>query len=174
MALLQNKTYIKISSISINYIQHRADVVTRRYPSQQQREEEKTYFSELSAFVYKAYNTVIDMNRQVAQAQEEAGLTSSNAQEVFSKNPKLKPLIDKYHEIYTEYGYLRTVLGNHKIEKSNLKYLSLWESLGLADNLCTPPPIRSEVTMSINIPEKTDLSTVYPAIKAVLPDAIDC
>lgn len=174
MALLQNETYIKISSINIDYVRNLANVTTRRYPTQQQREAEKAYFSELSIFVYRAYQTVIDMNGQVMKAMQEAGFTEEKATEVFSKHPRLKPLIDKYHEIYAEYGYLRTMLGKSEVSRSTLKYLSLWESLGLTEKLCTPLPIYSEVSMSIEIPEKTDLSTVYPAIKAVLPNSVDC
>lgn len=174
MALLQDETYIKISSISVDYDKGTAEIFIHHYPSQELRQAAKSKLSMISAFNFKAYKTVMDMHAQVTAEQEKAGLTAENAYTIFSKNTKLKTLIDKFNAIYKEYGLLRTYLGNSKIEKNSLKYLSLWESLGLTDELCRPLPTYTQVSFSIQIPEKTDLSTLYPIVKQTLPNAVDC
>lgn len=174
MALLQNKTYIKISSISIDYDRGTAEVSTQHYPTQELRQAAKSKLSMISAFNFKAYKAVMDMHAQVTEEQEKAGLTSENAFTVFSKNTKLKTLIDKFNAIYEEYGVLKAYLGRSKIEKTSLRYLSFWESLGLTDELCQPLPSYGQVSFSIPVPEKTDLSSIYPIVKQTLPNAIDC
>lgn len=174
MALLQNETYIKISSISIDYDKGTAEVSTQHYPTQELRQTAKSKLSMISAFNFKAYKAVMDMHAQVIEEQEKAGLTSENAYTIFSKNTKLKTFIDKFNAIYKEYGVLRTYLGRFKIEKTSLQYLSFWESLGLTDELCQPLPSYGQVSFSIQVPEKTDLSSIYPIVKQTLPNAIDC
>ena len=128
----------------------------------------------ISAFTFKAYKMIMDMHAQVTAEQEKAGLTAENAYTVFSKNTQLKTLIDKFNAIYGEYGVLRTYLGRSSIEKNSLKYLSFWESLGLTDELCQPLPSYGKVSFSIQIPEKTDLSSIYPIVKQSMPNAVDC
>ena len=174
MALLQNETYIKISSISIDYDRGTAEVCTHHYPTQELRQAAKSKLSMISAFNFKAYKTIMDMHAQVIEEQEKAGLTAENAYTVFSNNTKLKTLIDKFNAIYEEYGILKTYLGRSEIEKNSLRYLSFWESLGLTDELCQPLPSYGQVSFSIPVPEKTDLSSIYPIVKQTLPNAIDC
>ena len=174
MALLQNETYIKISSISIDYDRGTAEVHTHHYPTQELRQAAKSKLLMISAFNFKAYKAIMDMHAQVIEEQEEAGLTTENAFTILSKNTKLKTLIDKFNAIYKEYGILKTYLGRSKIEKNSLRYLSFWESLGLTDELCQPLPSYAQVSFSIEVPEKTDLSSIYPIVKQTLPNAIDC
>lgn len=174
MALLQNETYIKISSISVDYDRGTAEVFTHHYPTQELREIAKSKLSMISTFTFKAYRTIMDMHAQVTAEQEKAGLTAENAYTIFSQNTNLKTLIDKFNTIYEEYGVLKTYLGRSKIEKNSLRYLSFWESLGLTDELCQPLPSYGTVSFSIPIPEKTDLSSIYPIVKQTLPNAVDC
>lgn len=174
MALLQNNVYLKISSISVDYLHSRADVLICTYPTEQDRLIEKEKISEQSKFIFAAYSTIMNMQSQLIEKQQECGLPEKNQEEVFSAHPELKKLIDDYYSIKKEYDYLKTYLGKSNIIKENLKFKSIWESLGLTDKLCEQPPSFSYMSMSTDIPGSTDLSELYPAIKKYLPNSIDC
>lgn len=174
MALLQNNVYLKISSISVDYLHSRADILIRTYPTEQDRLAEKEKISEQSKFIFAAYSTIMNMQNQLIKKQQECGLQEGNQEEVFLVHPELKRLIDDYHSVKKEYDYLKTYLGKSNIIKENLKFKSMWESLGLTDKICEPHPSFSYMSMSTDIPNSTDLSELYPAIKKYLPNSIDC
>lgn len=174
MALLQGSVYLKISRTSIDYIAGKATVTLLSYASKNIRDTEKRLSSETSAFLFRASQSLSLLEQQLSDEQIAAGLTNTNAEEVFSKNPKLRQSTNKYYSLRADNFVIRSSLGKRAIEKSQLKFLSFWESLGLTEELRTTLIANSPIEFSIPIPDTTDLSSIYVAIKDRFPNVVDC
>lgn len=174
MALLQGDIYLKISDISIDYLNKKATVTIRSYKSKKLRDTEKEILPKIKSFLFKMSQALASLEQQLTEQQVAAKLTKYNAQQVFSSNPQLKEATDKYYALRKDSNLIRRRLGTETIEKRCLQFLSFWESLGLTDELRTTTIRSSVFGFSIPIPDTTDLSSVYVAVKESIPDSVDC
>ena len=92
-------------------------------------------------------------------------------------NSKYKEILDLNDSLITEYHSKLFNLLNVDVDKNDLKYLDVWYSLGLSDNMFSKIELLNadeESYVLDYILTDTNLENVYKELKKLLPNSINC
>ncbi len=177
MALLVDKKYLKIVNIYIDYTKNITNIGIKYYKDEENRLREKELLPLVLKFKENALKYINDIGNKLYDEIYNIVNDDSKIIDYALNNSKYKEILDLNDSLITEYHSKLFNLLNVDIDKNDLKYLDLWYSLGLSDNMFSKIELLNtdeESYVLDYILTDTNLENVYKELKKLLPNSINC
>ncbi len=175
MAILFDNKYRKITRSVNDYVNDRTDVFMSVYDGTETREKEKIisepiklFRAAVTGYLNDKYSEVERMITAVCPLEE-----ISDREVFLDEHPEIKTAIEEFESIRDEGLKLTDKMTIFDIDKNNLQYLELWQSLGLTDDMLNKIGYLGEEWQSLDGQVEPNLTTLYGEIKKHIASEVE-
>ena len=175
MAILFDNKYRKITRSVNDYVNDRTDVFMSVYDGTETREKEKVisepiklFRAAVTGYLNDKYFAVERMITAICPLEE---ITDRDG--FLNEHPEIKTAIEEFESQRDEGLKLMDKMTIFDIDKNNLHYLELWQSLGLTDDMLNKIGYLGEEWQSLDGQVEPNLTTLYGEIKKHIASEVE-
>lgn len=175
MAILFDNKYRKITRSVNDYVNDRTDVIMSVYDGTATREKEKVISEPIKLFRAAVTRYLNDKYIEVEKMITDiCPLEEISDREVFlDEHPEIKTAIEEFESQRDEGLKLIDKMTVFDIDKNTLQYLTIWQDLGLTDEMLTKIGYLGEEWQSLDGQVEPNLSTLYSEIKKHIASEVE-